>query len=70
MQEKAFGCLNGVFECKRNHSNTLEAKSGLLRWRVSGCIEEAFGCYKINSNAQEGIRILKGLLLHGGYANA
>ena len=32
-------------------------------------MEEAFGCLKANSNAQESIRILKGLL-HGGYPDA
>ena len=48
-----------VFECINKHSDALEKKGGLLRRRVSGCMEEAFGCLKSNSNAQESIRILK-----------
>ena len=28
MHDKAFGCLNGVFECKTRHSDVLKAKSG------------------------------------------
>ena len=31
--------------------------TGLLKRRVSGCIEKAFECLEANSNAQEGIRI-------------
>ena len=34
-------------------------KIWLMKWRVSGCIEEAFGCLKANSNAQESIQILE-----------
>ena len=45
------------FRCPRGHSFTLEAITELLRQRVSGCIEEAFGYQKLNSDAQEGIQI-------------
>ena len=44
-------------------------KTGLLRRRVSGCMEEAFGCLESNLNAHENIRILKGDV-HGGYPDA
>jgi len=44
-------------------------KIWLLKQRVSGCMKKAFECLKSNLNAQESIRILKGLL-HGGYPDA
>ena len=65
-QTSAFGCLHEVFECWNKHADVLEKRFGLLRRRVSECLRMVFGCLEANSDAQESIRILKGLL-HRGY---
>ena len=69
MPNKCIRMPEKVFECFNKHSDALEKGFGLLRRRVSVCVEEAFGCLQTNSNTQESIRILKGLL-HGGYLDA
>ena len=63
MPKNAFGCLNVVFEYQKEHLDMLEAISRLMRRRVSGCLEEAFGCPRGHSDAEK-------RLLYGGYPDA